>query len=191
MSTVKIAINDYVREAVDECVSSVNTTCSESTSSYWDTAKLCVDNAVFGIMDKQSYYISKNYFKDFKVPGNFKVFIDSDAFNFKLGEVYIKEVIYNNPATIILWSDGSKTTCKKLDGDLYNPEYGLLLCVLKKVIGNQESIDLLKYWTPNLNEFIDNLGERKPIRKTFTEIRQHFNKLWKVQKKAKRNSEAN
>lgn len=186
MGTVKIALDDYVKEAADKYVSSTIASCSESTSSHWDTAKLCV-GTTFGSTEKSSYYISKSYFKNFKIPGNFKVFIDSDKFNFKLGEVYIKEVIYNNPATIILWSDGSKTTCKTTDGDMYNPEYGLLLCVLKKVIGNQESIDLLTHWAPNLNELIDmSLGKKKFIRKTFAEIRQYFNKLWRAQKKSKK-----
>lgn len=186
MSTIKIDINDYVKEAADKYVSSTIANCSESTSSYWDTAKLCV-GTTFGSTEKSSYYINKSYFKNFKIPGNFKVFIDSDKSSFKIGEVYIKEVIYSNPATVILWSDGSKTTCKTADGDMYNPEYGLLLCVLKKVIGNQESIDLLTHWAPNLNELIDmSLGETKFIRKTFAEIRQYFNKLWRAKKKSEK-----
>ena len=44
----------------------------------------------------------------------------------------IKKVIYNPPATIILWNDGTKTTSKCEYGDVYSKEMGFMLCVLKK-----------------------------------------------------------
>ena len=48
----------------------------------------------------------------------------------------IEKVIYNNPATIILWADGTKTIVKKQGGDLYDPEKGLALAIAKKALGN-------------------------------------------------------
>lgn len=44
----------------------------------------------------------------------------------------IKKVIYNNPATIVIWNDGSKTVVKCHDGDSYDPVIGLLLCIVRK-----------------------------------------------------------
>lgn len=48
----------------------------------------------------------------------------------------IKSVIFNNPATIILWKDGTKTVVKRQPGDHYNEKIGFLLCVAKKYFGN-------------------------------------------------------
>jgi hypothetical protein len=49
----------------------------------------------------------------------------------------IKEVIFNNPATIVIWSDGSKTVVKCQPDDEYNKETGLAMCIVKKVFGNK------------------------------------------------------
>ena len=45
----------------------------------------------------------------------------------------IKKVIYNPPATVIIWSDDTKTVVKCQEDDIYNKETGFLLCVMKKV----------------------------------------------------------
>lgn len=48
----------------------------------------------------------------------------------------IKKVIYNGPATIILWDDGIKTVVKCKEGDPYSHEAGFALAVLKRLTGN-------------------------------------------------------
>lgn len=48
----------------------------------------------------------------------------------------IKKVIYNGPATIILWNDGTKTVVKCKEGDQYSHEAGFALAVLKRLTGN-------------------------------------------------------
>lgn len=48
----------------------------------------------------------------------------------------IKKVIYNGPATIVLWDDGTKTVVKCKEGDPYSPEAGFALAVLKRLTGN-------------------------------------------------------
>lgn len=48
----------------------------------------------------------------------------------------IKKVIFNCPATIILWVDGTKTVVKCKEGDPYSKEAGFALCLLKKLSGN-------------------------------------------------------
>lgn len=54
-----------------------------------------------------------------------------------LGEYLLfKKVIYNGPATIILWDDGTKTVVKCKEGDSYSPEAGFALAVLKRLTGN-------------------------------------------------------
>ena len=44
------------------------------------------------------------------------------------------KVIYNPPATIVLWADGTKTVVKAHD-EPYDAEKGFLLCLAKKVWG--------------------------------------------------------
>ena len=48
----------------------------------------------------------------------------------------VKKVIYNPPATIILWNDGTKTVVKCDPRDEYDPKYGFALCYMKKALGN-------------------------------------------------------
>lgn len=49
----------------------------------------------------------------------------------------IKKVIFNNPATIIYWKDGTKTVVKCGKDDTYSEETGLALCFMKKALGNK------------------------------------------------------
>ena len=61
----------------------------------------------------------------------------------------IKNVIFNYPATIVLWNDGTKTVVKVQDGDVFDPEKGLTMAIVKKLLGNQGNYyNELKKWLP-------------------------------------------
>jgi hypothetical protein len=47
----------------------------------------------------------------------------------------IKDVIFNNPATIVLWADGTKTVVKA-ENEEFDPEKGLAMAIAKKALGN-------------------------------------------------------
>ena len=65
----------------------------------------------------------------------------------------IKKVIFNYPATIVLWSDGSKTVVKCQDGDIYDPEKGLAMAISKKALGNKgKYCNEFKKWLPEDEE---------------------------------------
>ena len=49
----------------------------------------------------------------------------------------IKKVIFNDPATIVYWKDGTKTVVKCQDGDVYDKEKGLAMAIVKKLFGNK------------------------------------------------------
>lgn len=49
----------------------------------------------------------------------------------------IVRVIFNDPATIIYWKDGSKTVVKCGDNDVYDREKGLAMAIAKKYLGNK------------------------------------------------------
>lgn len=57
----------------------------------------------------------------------------------------IKKVIHNEPATIVIWSDGSKTVVKCSPNDEYDREKGLLMCIAKKQYGSK-AVDILREW---------------------------------------------
>ena len=64
----------------------------------------------------------------------------------------IEKVIFNDPATIVLWEDGSKTVVKVQDGDTFDKEKGLAMAILKKLLGNNGSYyKEIKRWTEDEN----------------------------------------
>lgn len=59
----------------------------------------------------------------------------------------IKNVIFNKPATIVIWSDGTKTVVKTQDKERFNKEKGLAMAIAKKALGNQGNYyDEFKKW---------------------------------------------
>ena len=63
--------------------------------------------------------------------------------------VFLKKVIYNDPATIAFWSDGTKTIVKAQPGDIFDPEKGLAMAIAKKACGNKGNYyNGFKKWLP-------------------------------------------
>lgn len=60
----------------------------------------------------------------------------------------IKKVIFNDPATIVLWSDGTKTVVKCDERDEFDPEKGLAMAICKKHFGGGFYNDIFKKWIP-------------------------------------------
>ena len=52
-----------------------------------------------------------------------------------------KKIIFNGPATIILWDDGTKTVVKCQDGDTFDKEKGIALCFMKKALDNKSNFN--------------------------------------------------
>lgn len=50
---------------------------------------------------------------------------------------YIRKVLIDGPATIVFWSDGTKTVVKCQDTDIYDLEKGLAMAISKKALGNK------------------------------------------------------
>lgn len=61
----------------------------------------------------------------------------------------IKKVIFNDPATIVFWSDGTKTVVKRGENDTFDPEKGLAMAISKKFFDNMGYYyDVFKKWLP-------------------------------------------
>ena len=91
----------------------------------------------------------------------------------------IKSVKFDGPATIVFWTDGTKTVVKCQDADDYSEEVGLAMCIVKKVFGNKSKYnDIFKTWCPSYDTETDTddcLSEaykqfRNHVLKTFNEI---------------------
>lgn len=68
----------------------------------------------------------------------------------------IKKVIFNPPATIIFWSDGTKTVVKAQDGEPFDPEKGMAIAIAKKALGNKHDYyDKIKKWTKKYEQSSD------------------------------------
>lgn len=48
-----------------------------------------------------------------------------------------QKVIFNGQATIVFWSDNTKTIVKCGKNDVYDPEKGLAMAIAKKALGNK------------------------------------------------------
>lgn len=60
----------------------------------------------------------------------------------------IERVIFNPPATIVFWQDGTKTVVKTQDED-FDPEKGLAMAISKKAMGNRyEYYNVFEEWLP-------------------------------------------
>ena len=49
----------------------------------------------------------------------------------------IDRVIFNDPATVVYWKDGTKTVVKCQPGDEFSKETGLAVAFMKKALGNK------------------------------------------------------
>lgn len=74
----------------------------------------------------------------------------------------IKKVIFNEPATIVFWSDGTKTIVKCGKDDIWDPEKGLAMAVTKKFFGNEGFYyDIFKKWIPEEKQMDILLNDKK------------------------------
>lgn len=68
----------------------------------------------------------------------------------------IKDVIFAPPATIVYWSDGSKTVVKCSENDVFDPEKGLAMAVAKRCGGNNGN------YYKEIRNWVEKSGKRYP-----------------------------
>lgn len=56
-----------------------------------------------------------------------------------------KKVIFNPPATIVIWKDGTKTVVKCKDSDIFEPWTGFAMCICKRIFGDEFHSTFRKY----------------------------------------------
>ena len=70
--------------------------------------------------------------------------------------VAIKNVIFAPPATIVYWSDGSKTVVKCSEKDVFDPEKGLAMAIAKRCGGNKGS------YYKEIQNWVEKSGKKYP-----------------------------
>lgn len=106
------------------------------------------DNEIrYGVVDQDGRRISKAECELIRVTSadRYKKYMQQQQQRLLLNSFYginyynlmgVKKVIFNAPATIVLWNDGTKTVVKCSENDIFDPEKGLAFCFLKKLLGN-------------------------------------------------------
>ena len=99
-------------------------------------------------MNKNNKYVTIQGY-DYVKLSNIGVTNTGVNFNFSPpNPVKVKRVIYNNPATIVYFTDGSKTVVKACKDDVFDEQTGLLMCIAKRFLGD-DFHKVLKENVPN------------------------------------------
>ena len=141
-------------------------TCSNASVSSC-LSSVCTSYAIGSQIKPKSLYVNKEYLKKYKLPGDIR-FITDDG---KIEELFITRLVYSKPATIVFWNDGTKTVSKCHGDDKYNPETGLVLCMLKKMCGSTHIKNTIEAWLPEA-EF----RKGKAVVQTIKEARKVYKK---------------
>lgn len=95
-----------------------------------------------------------------------------------VGKSPIKNVIFNDPATVVMWEDGTKTVVKCQPGDTYSKETGLALCIAKKYLGNKGNFnEVFKKWIPEEAEPVEKV-DGISVEKMRAALYEHCNGKW-------------
>lgn len=75
----------------------------------------------------------------------------------------IKNVYFNDPVTVVMWEDGTKTVVRCGKNDIYDPEKGLAMAVTKKALGNKGNYyNEFKKWMPT--QRVKDTSPKVPVR---------------------------
>ena len=58
----------------------------------------------------------------------------------------VEKVLFRNPATIVWFSDGTKSVAICGYDDVYDKETGMAICLCKRMLGNKEYRELMEKW---------------------------------------------
>ena len=115
--------------------------------------------------EKNVYQIRRRHYGDF-------TFLDENGYNKR---VCIDKVIFNPPATIILWNDKTRTVVKCREGETFDKHTGFAMCVVKKLYGPDFHYILNKYGGKTEEE-----TEEQPVRMTLDEWRKQVGRVEKA-----------
>lgn len=131
-------ITDVVRTVDGETMITLDTGHTfqfKSYDIYWDKGHNC--------------FINKSYYRGTLNTAHAK---EATAMN----AAVIKNVIFAPPATIVYWSDGSKTVVKCSEKDVFDPEKGLAMAIAKRCGGNKGN------YYKEIQNWVEKSGKKYP-----------------------------
>lgn len=131
-------ITDVIRTADGETMITLDTGHTfqfKSYDIYWDKGHNC--------------FINKPYYRGTLNTTHAK---EATAMN----AAVIKNVIFAPPATIVYWSDGTKTVVKCSEKDIFDPEKGLAMAIAKRCGGNKGS------YYKEIQNWVEKSGKKYP-----------------------------
>ena len=130
-----------------------------------ETCRTCTSDILHMTTDGAVYSLPSNYSVIFKPAAPS---FDADALKATINRYFgtrltaspyqkamskIKNVIFNDPATIVFWSDGTKTVVKCGKDDAFDAEKGLAMAISKYFFDNAGYFnDVFKKWIPKKGE---------------------------------------
>lgn len=117
-------------------------------NSLTDVQEITYDHAIDYLSEYQRAQQTEELRKDLKQRLNaiFGAYLFDDQGNTTY--TVIQKVIFNDPATIVFWTDGTKTVVKCAN-EKFDPEKGLVMAIAKKALGNEGNYyNQLKKWLP-------------------------------------------
>lgn len=82
-----------------------------------------------------------------------------------INDLKIKKVIFNNPATIILWKDGTKTVVKCNKKETYDPEKGFAMCIAEKLLGSYSAVKrIIRKYSPETETTLKQFSKQSGIK---------------------------
>lgn len=136
----KYEIGDVVKAINNELIGAIGVVVCNDYSGFTKVRFLGNDNGYWLADDQITYARGNDYIKYLEYCKNKN--------SIGLRRDSIKNVIFNPPATIVFWSDGTKTVVKAKNED-FDPEKGLAMAISKKMLGNNGSYyNVFKKWLP-------------------------------------------
>lgn len=154
-NSINTKIGKALREAADESIKEVHPKPLYPKQIYISTSQSTVKTS---FMKEWERYLHENGFFDYinmdcDITYNLWRKTNMNNTPTKKPLPDIKNVIFNNPATIVFWADGTKTVVQAIEGDIYDPEKGLAMAMCKKMLGNKhEYYNTFKHWLKKCKE---------------------------------------
>lgn len=111
----------------------------------WELMQPVRSNAYTNAANRIKEYVNNSY-------GCYKS--ESDMYK-ENNRLRITKVVFSPPATIVFWSDNTKTVVKAdYRYEQYDPEKGIAMAVAKKMLGDNKGkyYDIFKYWKKKYEE---------------------------------------
>ena len=129
---------------------------------YYDDVKIKIGNEIY-YPDTVDLEFNLDAFAELKISTRL-----SPSNLASIEKLSITNVIFNPPATIVFWSDKTKTVVKCDPKEEYDPEKGIAMAICKKMIGDnkRDYYNVLLHWIKKYEkqqkekEEIDNALER-------------------------------